>query len=89
MDRFELQPFVVDIFDLDQRIAGGMIHADLRLDLFPDGFGRGERVIAVAHGKEQHRLIFANAIFRGKGFGLGQPAQRLNDLVFKLLALTA
>ena len=31
MDRLELQPFVVDVFNLDQRVAGGVIHAHLGL----------------------------------------------------------
>ena len=51
MDRLELQTVVMDIFDFNQGITSGVIHADLGLDLFPDGFGSSQRVIAIAHGK--------------------------------------
>ena len=42
MDGFELKPFIMDIFDLDQCIARWMIHANLRFILFPDRLGCGK-----------------------------------------------
>ena len=73
MDRFELQPFVVHVLDLDQRVARGMIHADLRLDLFPDGLGRRQRVVAVAHGEQQHGLSVPMPYFAAKVCGSARP----------------
>src|SRR6476620_12460581 len=85
MNRFELEPFIMDVFNLDQRVTRRMIHANLWLHLLPDGFGSCERMIAIAHRKKKNRLIFVNAIFCREGFGIGKPAQRLNDLILKFL----
>ena len=54
MNRRELEALVVHILDLDQREAGGMLHADARLHLLPHRLGRGQGVIAIAHGEQQH-----------------------------------
>jgi len=43
------KPFVMDIFDFNQRVARRVIHANLWLHLFPDGFGGCEGMITIPH----------------------------------------
>ncbi len=75
VDGFELQPFIVDILQFDQSVARGMVQADFGFHPFPDGFGRGKRVVAVTHGEQQDRFILTETIFCSKDFRFRQLAQ--------------
>ena len=82
MDRLELQPLIMYIFYLDQRIARRMVQPHLRLHFFPDGLGGSQGMVAVAHRKQQNRLICANPIFCCKNLRLRQLVQGRDDLGF-------
>ena len=77
VDGFEGQAIVVDVLDLDQRVARGVVHADLRLVLLPDGLGSGQRVVAVAHGKQQDLLPTFQTVALLEGSRIGQLFERL------------
>ena len=60
VDGLELQGVVIQVHQLHQGVAGGMGQLLLRgeggLELLPAGLGRGQGVVAVAHGIDQDGL---------------------------------
>jgi hypothetical protein len=63
-----------------------MVDADLRLYLFPDGFGSRKRMIAVAHREEQYRLSFVDTIFGSECLRFRKTAQGFDNLIFQFIA---
>mmetsp|Transcript_73608 Transcript_73608/g.193102 ORF Transcript_73608/g.193102 Transcript_73608/m.193102 type:complete len:797 (-) Transcript_73608:17-2407(-) len=63
VDRLELQAWVVDVHELHQREPGRMLwRRALPLEILPAPFGRGQRMVSVAHCEQQHPLIRAGAV---------------------------
>ena len=71
----KLQPFVMHVLDFHQRVPGGVIHPHLRFILLPDRLGGCQRVVAIAHGEQQHRFIRSNPILGGESLRVCQLLQ--------------
>ena len=78
MDGLKDDPLVVNVVELDEGVASGVI-GPLRfrqgdLDLLPVGLGGGQAVVAVAHGEEEHGMI---AVFLLEGLLIRQLGEIL------------
>mgnify|MGYP000700504450 CR=1 FL=1 len=63
----EGQRLVVDVDHLDQRVAARMVGPEHLARLLPDRLGRGQRMVAVAHGQGQRVAAGSIRVFGIKG----------------------
>ena len=87
MDGLENEGLIVEIDQLDQSVAerGGQDGTGISgrlLGFFPDGFGRGQRMVAVAHGIEKDGCPGGQPGAGGERRRVGQALQGLDDFGF-------
>jgi len=59
----EFEGWIVQVDQLNQRVAGRVVRADMRFEFFPDSFGSGEGMVSIPYGKEQGSVCGWQVVF--------------------------
>jgi hypothetical protein len=83
VDGFEIQSVIVDIFNFDQGVTGGVVHTHFWLNLLPNGFRGRQGMVAIAHRKQQDGLFRADIVMGLECVRVRQGFQGMPNLILQ------